>query len=67
MNKYKREDVLKNTLEYFNNDELASSVWINKYALKDKEGMFYELTPKDMHKRLAKEFARIEQKYTNPL
>lgn len=46
----------KELLDYFNGDELASSVWKNKYAL---EG---EITPDDMHKRLAKEFARIEYK-----
>ena len=43
------------------------SVWINKYALKDSFGNIYERTPDDMHKRLAKEVARIEKKYKNPL
>ena len=64
---YTREEVLKKTLEYFKGDTLASDVWINKYALKDSEGNLYELTPDDMHRRLAKEIARIESKYENPL
>lgn len=53
--------------KYFNGDELAAKVWINKYALKDSEGNIYELDPDDMHWRLAKEIARIENKYPNPL
>lgn len=51
------------TLEYFHGDELASSTYLNKYALKDKEGKVLEESPDDMHKRLAKEFARIEEHY----
>ena len=65
--KYKRNDVYKNTLNYFDGNELASNVWIDKYCLKDADGNFYEKSPDDMHKRLAKEFARIESKYLNPL
>lgn len=53
--------------KYFNGDELAAKVWVNKYALKDSEGNIYELDPDDMHWRLAKEIARIENKYPNPL
>jgi ribonucleoside-diphosphate reductase alpha chain len=53
--------------EYFKGDQLAARVWINKYALKDSDGNLYELTPDDMHKRLAKEIFRIEQKYENPM
>lgn len=48
-------------LEYFNGDELAASTWRSKYAA---EG---EQTPDDTHRRMAKEFARIEQKYPNPM
>lgn len=44
-------------LNYFNGDDLAANVWQSKYA---QEG---EKTPDDMHRRLAKEFARIEEKY----
>ncbi len=63
---YTFEEVKKATLDYFNGDELATSIWMNKYALKDKEDRFLELTPEDMHKRMAKEFARIEAKYGKP-
>ncbi|RSC96080.1 adenosylcobalamin-dependent ribonucleoside-diphosphate reductase [Tenacibaculum singaporense] len=62
-----RDEALQASLIYFNNDDLAASVWLNKYALKDSEGNIYESTPNDMHKRIAKEIARIEQKYANPL
>ena len=60
-------EALTKTKEYFNGDELAASVWINKYAMKDSFGNLYECTPEDMHRRLAKEFARIEKKYPNPM
>jgi len=50
-------------LEYFKNDDLAANVWLTKYALKDKEGNLLEETPNDMHRRLAKEFARVEKKF----
>lgn len=62
---YKASEVEEAALEYFNNS-LAANVWMDKYALK-KDGEYLELTPDDMHKRLAKEFARIEQKYPNPI
>ena len=61
------EEVLKKSTEYFRGDSLAASVWANKYALKDSEGNFYELTPDDMHRRIAREIARVEQKYPNPM
>lgn len=57
------EEVFTNSLAYFNGDELAATTWMNKYAMKDKEGNFCELTPDDMHKRMATEFARIENSY----
>lgn len=60
---YTYEEVLKHAIAYFKGDELAANVWINKYALKDSAGNIYEKTPDDMHRRLAKEIARIEQKY----
>ena len=63
---YKKEEVLKSTLNYFNGDDLATDVWINKYGLKDKEDNLLELTPEDMHTRLADELFRIELKYKNP-
>lgn len=50
-------------LNYFNGDELAASTWLNKYAKRDEHGNIVEQTPADMHKRMAKEFARIEKQY----
>ncbi|MBN1116090.1 MAG: adenosylcobalamin-dependent ribonucleoside-diphosphate reductase [Bacteroidales bacterium] len=64
---YTYEEALKSSIGYFKGDELAATVWINKYALKDSYGKLYEKTPDDMHRRLAKELNRIEQKYANPL
>ena len=55
------------SVKYFNGDELAARVWVNKYALKDSYGNIFELTPDDLHRRLASEIARIEKKYPNPL
>ena len=60
---YTYQDVLEQSLEYFNNDELAATTWINKYCLKDKQGNYLEKSPDDMHLRMAKEFGRIENKY----
>jgi len=62
-----REEALAASLEYFKGDLLAAEVWVNKYALKDSNENIFELTPDDMHRRLAKEFARAENKYKNPL
>ena len=64
---YKHEEVLEAATVYFKGDKLAASVWMNKYALKDSDGNIYELTPDDMHHRLASEVARIEKRYPNPL
>ncbi len=64
---YSYEDAVKASLEYFKGDDLAATVWVNKYALKDSQGNIYELTPNDMHRRLAKEIHRIEIRYPNPL
>ena len=63
---YKRSEVEKVALDYFEND-LATNVWLDKYALKDKSGDFIELSPDDTIKRLATELSRIEQKYKNPV
>jgi ribonucleoside-diphosphate reductase alpha chain len=64
---YSYEEAFEATRKYFNGDELAATVWINKYALKDSIGRIYELTPDDMHRRIAREIARIENRYPNPL
>ncbi len=61
------KDVFPHALEYFKGDELAARVWATKYALKDSFGNLFEKTPDEMHRRIAKEIARIEQKYPNPL
>lgn len=61
-----KEEILKSCTEYFKGDTLAADVWINKYALRDGNKV-YELNPDEMHRRLAREFARIEHKYKNPL
>jgi ribonucleoside-diphosphate reductase alpha chain len=63
---YPIQEVEKAALSYFKGDELAADVWIRKYCLKD-EKEYYELTPDDMHRRIAKELARIEANYPNPL
>lgn len=64
---YSYEEAFNATKEYFNGDELAARVWASKYALKDSFGNLYELTPDDMHHRLASELSRIENKYPNPM
>lgn len=67
MKTYSYQEAEKASLEYFEGDELAARVWITKYALKDSEGNLYEKSPAQMIQRIAKEIARIEQKYPNPL
>lgn len=64
---YPSDEVRAAAKEYFHGDSLAADVWANKYALKDSEGNTYELTPDDMHHRIAREIARIERKYPNPM
>ena len=64
---YTQEEAYQASLKYFKGDDLAARVWVNKYALKDSFGNIYELTPDDMHRRLAREIARIELNYPNPL
>src|SRR5690606_42051713 len=64
---YSQDEAFAASLKYFKNDDLAARVWLNKYALKDSKGNLYELTPDDMHRHIAKELARGEQKDANPL
>ncbi|MEO5788261.1 adenosylcobalamin-dependent ribonucleoside-diphosphate reductase, partial [Gelidibacter sp.] len=64
---YSQEEAFEAALNYFNGDDLAARVWLNKYALKDSDGHIYESTPNEMHQRLAKEIARVEAKYENPM
>ena len=65
--KYSVEEVKEATIKYFGGDQLAADVWMNKYALKDSDGNIFELTPDDMHHRIASEIARIENRYPNPM
>ncbi len=64
---YTYEEALSAATEYFQGDELAAGVWLNKYALKDSFGNIYEKDPNDMHHRMAREITRIENKYPSPL
>ena len=64
---YTQDEAFEASVAYFKGDELAARVWINKYALKDSYGNIYEKDPQAMHVRLAKEIARIEANYANPL
>ena len=65
--KYNFEDAYEASVKYFKGDELAARVWATKYALKDSDGNYYELSPDDMHHRIASEIARIESMYPNPM
>jgi len=64
---YTHDEAVEASIQYFNGDELAARVWVNKYALKDSFGNLFEKTPDDMHRRLAREIHRVEMKYKNPL
>ncbi len=64
---YTHDEAYEASLQYFAGDSLAARVWVDKYAMKDSDGHLYELTPADMHRRLAAEISRIEQKYPNPM
>ncbi len=63
---FTKEEVLANALAYFKGDELAATTWLNKYALRDGDGVLIEDSPIAMHRRMAREFARIEAKYPVP-
>lgn len=64
---YSFDEAFETSLRYFDGDELAARVWVNKYAMKDSFGNIYEKSPEDMHWRIANEVARIEKKYKNPI
>ncbi len=64
---YNFDEAFEASLKYFDGDQLAARVWVNKYAMKDSLGNIYENSPEQMHWRLANEIARIEKKYPNPL
>ncbi len=65
---YTYEEALQSSIEYFNGDELAAKVFVDKYALRNSNLSLLEPTPDEMHRRIAKEFARIEKKkFKNPI
>lgn len=64
---YTHDEAYQASLKYFEGDALAARVWVDKYAMKDSNGLIYEQSPVDMHRRLASEIARIENKYPNPM
>ena len=64
---FTQDEAFDASVDYFKGDDLAARVWVNKYALKDSDGNIYEKTPDDMHRRIAREIARIEQRYANPM
>lgn len=65
---YSYEEALQSSVEYFNGDELAAKVFVDKYALRNEKQQMVEKSPDQMHRRIAKEFARIEKKkFNNPL
>ena len=64
---YTYDEAYEASVKYFDGDELAARVWVSKYALKDSMGHIYEQTPEHMHRRIASEIVRIENKYPNPM
>lgn len=64
---YTPQEVMAAAVIYFRGDDLAANVWMNKYALKNSAGEIFELTPDEMHRRIASEIGRIDQKYPNPV
>lgn len=67
LKEYTFEEAVKSSLDYFKGDNLAATVWVSKYALKDSYGAIFECNPDQMHHRIASELARIENKYANPM
>ena len=67
LNEVSYADAVAASKEYFGGDDLAATVWVSKYALKDSYGHIFEKTPEDMHHRIAAEIERIEKKYPNPM
>ena len=67
LNEVSYNDAVSAAKDYFGGDDLAATVWVSKYALKDSFGHIYERTPEDMHNRIAGEIERIEKKYPNPM
>lgn len=65
---YTYDEVYKNSLKYFHNNELSANVYISKYALQNRSGEFVEKSPEDTLIRVAKELFRIEKnKFKSPI
>lgn len=64
---YTKEEALAASTSHFGGDEMAADNFVGKYALRDAEDRLLEDSPPMMHSRLARELARIERKYSNPL
>jgi len=67
MKTYSYQEVIDASTHYFNGDNFAAKIFADKYALQNNDGSYEELDPSFMHKRLATEFARMEEKYPNPM
>ena len=67
MTVYQYADAVEEAKKYFKGDDLAATVWVSKYALKDSMGNLYEKSPEQMHHRIASEIERIEKRYPNPM
>lgn len=63
LKEYPYAEAVAEAKAYFKGDELAATVWVSKYALKDSFGKIYEKSPDQMHWRIAHEIARIESQY----
>ena len=60
-------DAVAESKKYFDGDDLAATVWVSKYALKDSFGNIYETSPRQMHERIAAEIERIERQAGIPV
>jgi len=60
---YREDEAKAQALEYFHGNELAATVFLSKYAMRNEAGELVEATPSQLHMRLASEFARIDVQY----
>ena len=60
--KVEYNDAVAESKKYFEGDDLAATVWVSKYALKDSFGNIYETSPKQMHERIAAEIERTRRR-----
>lgn len=62
-----KKEALSKCMKFFNNDELASNVIVDKYLVRSKKDRedFLETEPKELFLRLRNEFKRIEQEKYN--